>query len=57
MTKRRGPVLVVAWVVTTVAVTLWVTAKSEQEVSFGNALLVGVVAGTAVVAVIAKAKG
>jgi hypothetical protein len=47
--------LVVAWVVTTVAVTLWVTAKGD-EVTAGNAMLVGVVAGTVLTAVLAKAK-
>lgn len=55
MTKRRGPLLVGAWVVTTVAVTLWVAAKGD-DVTTGNAMLVGVVAGTVLTAVLARAK-
>lgn len=55
MTKRRGSTVAVAWVVTTVAVTLWVVAKGE-DVTTGNAMLVGVVAGTVLAAVLGRAK-
>jgi hypothetical protein len=48
--------VVVAWVVTTVAVTLWVTARGEEKVTTGNAMLVGVVAGTVVAVAFARAK-
>lgn len=55
MTRRRGPTLVVAWVVTAVAVTLWVAARAEDEVTTRDAMLVGAVAGTVLTAVLANA--
>jgi hypothetical protein len=55
MTKRRGLWLMVAWSVTMVAVTSWVVAKAE-EVTTGNAMLVGVVAATALTAAIGRSK-
>jgi hypothetical protein len=55
MTKRRGLWLLVAWLVTTVTVTSWVVVKTE-DVTTGNAMLVGVVAATAVTATIGRSK-
>jgi hypothetical protein len=55
MAKQRRSVLVVVWGVTTLAVTLWIVTRADQ-VTAGNALLVGVVAGTATTAVVAKSK-
>jgi predicted RecA/RadA family phage recombinase len=55
MTRRRGVRLTAVWVVTTAATTVWVTAKTE-EVSAGNAMLVGVVLATALTAALAGVK-
>jgi hypothetical protein len=55
MAKQRRSALVVVWGVTTLAVTLWIVARADQ-VTTGNALLVGVVAGTATTAVVARSK-
>jgi hypothetical protein len=53
--KQGRAGLVVVWGVTTLAVTLWIIARAE-DVTPGNAMLVGVVAGTAVTAGVAKTK-
>jgi hypothetical protein len=52
---QRRLVLVVVWGLTTLAVTLWIRARGE-EVTTDNAMMVGVVAGTAVTAALARTK-
>jgi hypothetical protein len=56
MAKQRRSVLVVVWGVTTVAVTLWIVTRAGEEVTTGNAMLVGVLAATAVTAMLARSK-
>jgi hypothetical protein len=54
MAKRRVVRLAVVWVAATLGATLWVTAQTE-DVSAGNAMLVGLVLATAVTAALARA--
>lgn len=55
MAKRPALRLVVVWVVITLAVTVWVSAQTE-DVSAGNAMLVGVAVATILTVVLARAK-
>jgi hypothetical protein len=55
MAKRRPLGAGVVWAATTVAVTGWVSAKTEQ-VTIGNAFLVGAVAGTILTVAVARTK-
>ena len=55
MTKRRRSVLLSAWGVTSIAVTLWIIIRAEG-VTAGNAMLVGAVTATAVTAALARVK-
>ena len=55
MTKRRLLWLGITWVDTTLLVVVWITAQTE-DVSAGNALLVGLVAATALTAAVAGIK-
>jgi hypothetical protein len=52
MTRRRAIVLAFIWGLVMLAVTGWVTTRADQEVSFVDAVLVGGVAATVVVAAI-----
>jgi hypothetical protein len=55
MAKRRVVRLAAVWVAAALAATLWVTAQTE-DVSAGNAMLVGVVLATAVTAALGRVK-
>lgn len=54
MTKRRAIVLAILWGVTLLAVCGWVTSRTDQEVSFGDGLLLGAVAATVLAAMAAR---
>jgi hypothetical protein len=55
MAKRPAVRLAVVWVAAALAATLWVTAQTE-DVSAGNAMLVGLVLATAVTAALARVR-
>ena len=55
MAKRRPLGVGVVWAATTIAVTGWVSAKTE-EVTIGNALMVGAVAGTVLTVAVARVR-
>jgi hypothetical protein len=54
MTGRRALRLAVAWVVTATVATVWVAARTGDDVSTGDAMLVGAVAATALTAALAR---
>lgn len=56
MTRRRLAWMAATWVVTTGVATTWVVSQTDGEVSLGNAVMVGVVAGTAVSAGVASVR-
>jgi hypothetical protein len=56
MTRRRAVVLAIIWSVTMLTVTGWVAGQTDDDVSFGDAVLVGLVAATVVVAAIGRKK-
>lgn len=56
MTKRRAMVLAIIWGATMVVVTGWVAARTDVDVSFGDSVLVGVVAATVLVVAAAGVK-
>ena len=52
MTRRRAILLAVIWGVIMLSITGWVSTRTDENVSFADAVLLGVVAATVVVAAI-----
>jgi hypothetical protein len=52
MTRRRAILLAVIWGVIMLSITGWVSTRNDENVSFADAVLLGVVAATLVVAAI-----
>ncbi len=52
MTRRRAIVLAVVWGVVMLSIAGWVTTRTDETVSLGDAFLVGAVAATVVVAAV-----